>query len=151
MPNLDRQYDRFLERSRALTATPPPDRVQQTQTVIKTQIQSTVSKPLYSFIGVLCVVSVYLAYKRPSFVMRAVLPDYSSYGLYGTGYTVPPGTVYRRFDYPSWIKASFCLALLIWAVMYLLMGALSTSQGFDQGTGESGCEGEPDSAGYCSS
>ena len=147
MPNSDQEFDRFLQKSRALTAAPPPNRVEQTQKVVKSQIQSTVRKPLYSFLTVLALVSLYLAWRKPAFVMRSVLPAYSSYNVYGQGYTVP---LYRRFDWISWAKASFCLSLLIWAVVYLLMGAMTTTSGFGK---EEGCDSgdEPDSGGYCSS
>ena len=143
MPNADREFDRFLEKSRMLTATPPPDRVQQTQKVVKQQIQSTVRKPLYSFLVVLVVVALYLFWKKPSFVTRAVLPTYVGSQMMSSQ------PIVRRFDYIQWVKASFCLALLIWAVLYLLMGAMTTSSGFNQ---SEECEDgdEPDSGGYCS-
>jgi len=148
---MDREFDRFLQKSRALTTTPPPDKIEQTQKVVQNQIQMSVRKPLYSFVIVFVVVSIYLMWSKPSFVTKMTLPPYNSYGQYGMGYTVPGGGILmRKFDYVRWVKASFCLSILLWAVLYLLMGAFITRDGSSSSaTCTSGDE--PDSAGYCSS
>jgi hypothetical protein len=147
---MDREFDRFMAKSRALTTTPPPNHVEQTQKVVRKQIQTSLRKPLYSFIAVFVVVSIYLLWSKPTFVMRPVLPPYQSYGQYGMGYTVPGGILMRQFDYTRWVKVSFCLSILLWAVLYLLMGAFMVQNG--NGSDSECSDGdEPDSAGYCSS
>lgn len=145
---VDHEFDRFLSKSRALTSAPEPNRVEQAQKVVKSQIQTSVRKPLYSFLVVLTLVSIYLAWTKPRFVTRYVLPSYNSYGMHGQqGYSP---NAQRQFNYVQWAKSSFCLSVLLWVCMYLIFGAMTTSSSSFKDADCSDGD-EPDSGGYCSS
>lgn len=91
-----------------------PTKVAQTQAAVTEQIQRSIHSPLYSFLATMVAVLVFLVWNKPQCIMRT-RPDTWT------------GTTDRRIDYVKLARVTFCFALLTWAVLYLLTGALTTS------------------------
>lgn len=114
MSKLSSSVEKFLEEARAVTEPVKPGTIQKTQEVVTENIESSVRKPVWSLTVVSVVVFVFLVGMKPQCVLESRNKDW-----------ITP--IHQKISWYKLVRAWVCLSLLVWVVLYLLLGALTTS------------------------